>query len=148
MEQKRRRIPSGKRSCIGVGVAAIVQNKSGKVALLRRLCRAGKGLWGLPGGRVRVGELLKDAVLREVAEELGVRGSIVGDLGWMEDISDEGHWLSALFVVGNLVGTPYNREPNIHSHLKWFTLDGVPEDLMLVAKTAIARFANNPGNSV
>ena len=125
---------------IGIGVAAIIVNSQGRVALLRRLRRAGKGLWGLPGGRVKVGETFEHAILREVQEELGVTGTICRQLGISEDIADDGHWISALFVVGDIIGTPRNREPRYHEALEWFALDDLPKELMSIARVAIEKF--------
>ncbi len=59
----------------------------------------------LPGGRVKLGEELEKAVLREVAEELGVEGEIVRPL-WVnqgfftEDVSGEKyHELCVYYLV-------------------------------------------------
>lgn len=124
---------------IGVGVAAIVFNSRCEMALLQRKRRAGKGLWGLPGGRAQVGESLDKAILREVEEEIGVRGAIVGTLGWLDDCNPGGHWLSAIYIVHILNGIPYNREADFHSELRWCVPENAPRGLMLVAKIAIQR---------
>ena len=52
-------------------VGAIVI-REGRVLLVKRGKQPGKGLWAIPGGRVKLGETLKDAVEREVKEETGV----------------------------------------------------------------------------
>lgn len=54
-----------------VAVGAIVI-KDGKVLLVKRGNPPGKGLWAIPGGRVRVGETLKEATEREIKEETGI----------------------------------------------------------------------------
>lgn len=53
-------------------VAAIVADDQGRVLLLERAKDPGKGLYGLPGGFVDVGEKLEEAVLRETLEELNL----------------------------------------------------------------------------
>ena len=55
--------------------AVAVIERDGLVAMVRR--RDGSG-WGLPGGKVEPGETPRDAVVREVAEETGLRVE-VGD---------------------------------------------------------------------
>lgn len=54
-----------------VGVGAIVV-KDGQVLLVRRGRAPLKGYWSLPGGAVETGELLEDALRREVLEETGL----------------------------------------------------------------------------
>ncbi|MGH8885067.1 MAG: NUDIX domain-containing protein [Egibacteraceae bacterium] len=53
-----------------VGVRAIVTNERGEVLLLRHTYKSG---FYLPGGKVKRGESLSEAVLRELREEVGVR---------------------------------------------------------------------------
>ncbi len=45
--------------------------------LIRRAHEPFRGYWALPGGRLGIGELLEDAVVREVAEETGARIEIM-----------------------------------------------------------------------
>lgn len=54
-----------------VAVGAIVV-KAGKVLLVRRRQDPSRGLWSLPGGAVKGGEGLREAVAREVKEECGI----------------------------------------------------------------------------
>ena len=50
-------------------------------ALIGRLDRRGRLLWSLPKGHLEVGETERDTAVREVAEETGIRGHVVGKLG-------------------------------------------------------------------
>src|SRR3954454_6928516 len=50
-------------------------------ALIGRLDRRGRLLWSLPKGHVEAGETEEQGAIREVAEETGIRGSVVGKLG-------------------------------------------------------------------
>lgn len=52
-------------------VGAIVIREA-RVLLVKRGKPPGKGIWAIPGGRVKLGETLKDAAKREVREETGV----------------------------------------------------------------------------
>lgn len=47
----------------------------GRVLLVQRGSRPAKGLWSIPGGKVRRGETLAEAVRREMLEETGMRVS-------------------------------------------------------------------------
>jgi ADP-ribose pyrophosphatase YjhB (NUDIX family) len=53
-----------------VSVMAWVQDEFGRVLLVKQ--QRGRALWALPGGKVRTGEALFDALKREVKEETGL----------------------------------------------------------------------------
>ena len=50
-------------------------------ALIGRLDRRGRLLWSLPKGHVEAGETEQETAVREVAEETGIRGRVIGKLG-------------------------------------------------------------------
>lgn len=52
-----------------------------RVVLIGRHDRRGRLLWSLPKGHLEAGETEEDAAVREVAEETGIRGRVVGRLG-------------------------------------------------------------------
>ncbi|HTS96979.1 MAG TPA: NUDIX domain-containing protein [Streptosporangiaceae bacterium] len=58
-----RRIP-----CVG----AVINDRDGRLLLIRRGHEPGAGLWSLPGGRIEPGESDQQAVTREVLEETGL----------------------------------------------------------------------------
>lgn len=62
-----------------VAAHALVQ-KDGKFLVTKRKMTDGymPGLWDLPGGTVEAGETVEDAVVREVAEETGLRIMVHG----------------------------------------------------------------------
>lgn len=63
-----------------VGVAAVVL-WDGQVLLVQRGREPARGLWGLPGGMLELGETVAEGVRREVWEECGVEievGPLVG----------------------------------------------------------------------
>ncbi|MCU1690919.1 MAG: ADP-ribose pyrophosphatase [Frankiales bacterium] len=53
-------------------------------ALIGRLDRRGRLLWSLPKGHVEAGETEPETAVREVAEETGIRGRVVGKLGTID----------------------------------------------------------------
>jgi ADP-ribose pyrophosphatase len=54
---------------LAVGALVFRENR---VLLVKRNQPPGKGLWAIPGGRLELGETLKEAAEREVREETGV----------------------------------------------------------------------------
>lgn len=55
-----------------------------RAALIGRLNRHGRLLWSLPKGHVEAGESAQAAATREVAEETGIHGRVVGRLGTID----------------------------------------------------------------
>ena len=81
-------------------VAGIVQYKN-KVLLLRRSekMKNSPNKWCFVTGIVRKGETLEKAVLREIKEETGLKGNIVGS-GKAFEVNDKwGDWLINPFLV-------------------------------------------------
>jgi 8-oxo-dGTP pyrophosphatase MutT (NUDIX family) len=53
-------------------------------ALIGRTDRRGRLLWSLPKGHVEPGETEQQAAVREVREETGIRGDVIGELGTID----------------------------------------------------------------
>lgn len=85
---------------VGVGVAVI---DDGKILLIRRGREPGRGLWAVPGGKVRRGERLEDAAKREAMEETGLDVEI-GDVVWVGEHIDVDHHLVLIDFSARLVG--------------------------------------------
>jgi 8-oxo-dGTP diphosphatase len=80
--------------CVG---AVVVED--GQLLLIRRGHGPAAGFWSVPGGRVEAGELLAEAVVRELAEETGLEG-VCGELvGWVERMVVDHHFVIFDFMV-------------------------------------------------
>jgi 8-oxo-dGTP diphosphatase len=80
--------------CVG---AVVVDEED--LLLIRRGRGAAQGEWAIPGGRVQPGELLAEAVVRELLEETGLEGICEDFVGWAERISPDHHWVILDFRV-------------------------------------------------
>jgi 8-oxo-dGTP diphosphatase len=81
---------------ICVGAVAVLD---GNLLLIRRGHGPAAGAWSVPGGRVEEGELLAEAIVREVAEETGLE-CVCGELvGWVERLDGDHHFVILDFEV-------------------------------------------------
>lgn len=123
-------------------IALVVAN--GAVLLVRRAVDPGKGLWSLPGGYMDAGEMPREALRREVDEEVG--------------LSIEVGEMSAIFPMENGVGErvgivlAFQAKPtgtsvevcaqDDVSEAGWFGPEQIPPDLAFDStKTLIAEWA-------
>jgi len=126
---------------VNLGVGALIVNARGECLLLRRLVAPERGTWSLPGGKVESEEMPNVALQRELLEELGV-GSLVGRyLGAFVYRSEEDHFKGMSFCYeARLEDEPSNREPSVHSEIKWFSLDNLPAEIAAPVSFAVTNY--------
>lgn len=95
-----------------VAACALV-DPDGRVLLAQR--PTGKpmaGLWEFPGGKLDPGETPEAALIRELAEELGVstEASCLAPLAFASHGYDDFHLLMPLYVCRKWSGSPHGRE--------------------------------------
>jgi len=89
---------------VGVG-GAVVHN--GRLLLVRRASRRGRGNWQVPGGFIEPDETIEQAVIREVEEEAGVTAEVEGILGLRNRCDpDVGNSLYIVLLLHPLSGDP------------------------------------------
>ena len=120
-------------------VVAGVVIDSGRVLIARRCShlRMG-GMWEFPGGKVDAGEIPEAALVRELAEELGidVTHDCLAPLSFASHGYEAFHLLMPLYVCRKWSGNATSREGQ---NLKWvfprelYDIDMPPADIPLIA---------------
>jgi ADP-ribose pyrophosphatase YjhB (NUDIX family) len=120
-----------------VGVGAIII-KDGRVVLVKRAHPPIQGQWSIPGGVLEVGELVRDAAVREAREETGL---IVepGDLLGVYDrvLRNDDARVQYHYVLIDFLCRPTGGELRAASdaaEVRWFTREELPK-LMLAEDT-------------
>ncbi|MCJ2072506.1 (deoxy)nucleoside triphosphate pyrophosphohydrolase [Methylobacterium sp. J-030] len=108
---------AGPRLLLVVAVALV--DVDGRVLVSER--PAGKqlaGLWEFPGGKVEPGERPEETLIRELAEELGIRVEepCLAPLTFASHAYPEFHLLMPLYICRRWTGTP---QPMEGQALKW-----------------------------
>lgn len=101
-----------------------------EVLLIRRGNDPFEGSWALPGGFVEVGETVEEACRRELLEETGVSGRLIGLIGVYSDPERDprGHVVSTSFLV-RLEAEEGEAEVSAGSdaaHAAWHALENPP----------------------
>ncbi len=84
-------------SAVELCVSAIVFDLDDRLLLVERATAPDVGRWALPGGRVEPGETLREAVVRETAEETSISVVPEASVGWVERIDDDAHYVIVSF---------------------------------------------------
>jgi mutator protein MutT len=79
------------------------------------------GVWDFPGGHVEPGEAPVAALVRELAEELGV--IVAAPVDDADLVLDGDGWHLSVWIVRAWDGEVRNLQPDEHDVLSWFTLD-------------------------
>lgn len=84
----RRVLPTVEETSAG-GLVVDLTGEPPRAAVIARVNRAGRVEWCLPKGHLEGGETPEEAAVREIEEETGIRGRVVGTLGIID------YWFSA-----------------------------------------------------
>ena len=109
----------------GVSICVV---RDGKALLVRRASRAAYGgLWSLPGGKVELGEPLREAALRELREETRTSADIIRLLDCIDIIhrnpagAIEAHYVLSVFGGRWISGRA--RAASDASEVRWCSAD-------------------------
>ena len=122
-----------------IGVGAVILDEQQRILLILRKRHPEANTWSIPGGKVELYEPLEDAVVREIAEEVGVRVQVQRLLCMAETIdpAQGEHWISSIYTTTVIEGKPENREPDAIAEVRWFSLEELPENLSVFTLPAI-----------
>jgi len=141
------------RTEISLGVGVFIKDNLGRILLERRTdC----GLWGLPGGKIKPGETVTEAAIREVLEETGYQITITGLVGIYSEPSgrivtypdngDEKHIVDIILEAEVVSGQLTKSEESLE--LAFFQFTQLPPDIAPPAVIPIKDFFNGVKNTV
>jgi len=114
--------------------------RDGKIILSRRFQTGFEdGNYSLPAGHADGGETMRQALIREVSEEVGVKVSendlhlVVTMHRWCGDHER----VDFFFTVGKWAGELRNMEPNKCDDLSWFSQNQLPSNTVPYIRAAI-----------
>ena len=110
------------RPVVGVGVVVV---EDGSILLVQRGRDPGRGLWAVPGGKVRQGEPMREAARREVREETGLDVEI-GHVIWTGEHIDDDFHIVLLDFAGSVLGGDL-RAADDAEDVRWVSLRDVAD---------------------
>lgn len=119
-----------------------------RILLIRRGGPPYSGMHALPGGFVELGEMVEDAVVREVYEETGIISEIIALIGIYSapDRDPRGHTISAAYLLRYLDGSPKGGDDARSAD--WHPLNDIPSlafDHMDIVKEGVSRYEQHSG---
>ena len=115
-----------------IGVGAVVVHQE-RVLLVKRGNAPYRGMWCIPGGRVRYGETLQHAAEREILEETGISIKAKQPVYTFEIIDTENNEHPLHYVVVDLEADYISGEltPNDDAlDARWFAKDEIDQDIV------------------
>lgn len=114
-------------------------------ALIGRTDRRGRLLWSLPKGHIEVGETSEQTAIREVAEETGIQGVVVAELGsidyWFVTDGRRVHKTVHHFLLRSVGGELSDADIEV-TQVAWVPLSELDSRLAYADERRLAEVAN------
>ncbi len=107
-----------------IKVAAAVIEKDGKILIAKRAYGTQKGRWEFPGGKLEEGESSKEAVIREIKEEFGMKIAVKDFLCTVNHHYEDFDLDMDCFLCEIRKG-----EPELHDHTAYVFIDPFTEGI-------------------
>ncbi len=129
-----------------IPAAYILLFKENKVLLQRRMNTGYKdGEYGVPAGHVEEGETIKEALIREIREEIGINIDL-NDIKFVY-ISNrmivDNERIDFFFTTDKWENEIVNNEPEKCDELDWFDVDNLPDNTISYIRKAIEASLKN-----
>jgi 8-oxo-dGTP diphosphatase len=115
-----------------MGAVFLILIKDNQVLLQRRYNTGySDGLYALPSGHIEAGEFGKEALIREIQEEIGIEIN-EKDLNFVHllHFRKDKDYMFLFFTCEKWQGEPKILEPEKSDALDWFPLDKLPENII------------------
>jgi 8-oxo-dGTP diphosphatase len=126
---------------IGTGIIILNEAKT-HVLLGKRKNSYNAGMYGMPGGRVEVGEKVLDTAKREVLEETGLVAKNLKYVGVVKEFQKTYDFVHFTFVCLESEGEPQVMEPDKCEAWEWVDLKNLPENILPGHKAGLYLFTH------
>lgn len=115
---------------------ALIVNDKNEILLIKRTWKStwwGWVEWARPWWCIEFWETIKEALKREVKEELWIEIELFWPIYYLDDIREENweqiHWIWGGAFARIVSWKIVNLEPDKHEEVKWFSLNNLPEKI-------------------
>lgn len=112
------------------GVGILIFNNKNEVLLGERVDAYKAGVFGAPGGRVKLSEPITDAAKRELQEETGLITDSLVYIGVVRELQETYNFIHFAFAIKDFQGEPINMEPNKCKGWQWYSVNNLPDKML------------------
>jgi 8-oxo-dGTP diphosphatase len=126
-----------------IGACILVLNPKQTHILLGKRKNAYKAGWyGVPGGRIEIGEKIEGTVRRELMEETNLDAVEFQYVGVIKEHQGEYDFVHFAYVCTKFGGELQVSEPDKCEAWEWFPLNNLPKDILPGHKAAVDMFVH------